>query len=186
MHLHCEKLRPSTASLTTANNILTCFDHEVPPSDWLVKQWNDQRKKGPIKVRYWSKPSTSISCQIFLSRNPTAALFFLLFFANVAFSLFVNLLGKFLSYGWYFWFKTDPTGQPLFKTILHELLKSIMWTYSSDITFPEMGHLLCLDRRDKIIVLHSGFISSQEYFKRTDKLTGLFLIISKLCHVSFI
>jgi len=63
-----------------------------------------------------------------------------------------------------------------------------MWTYSSDITFPEMGHLLCLDRRDKIIVLHSGFISSREYFKRTDKLTGLsshrFEIMSRLIHLA--
>ena len=75
MHLHCKKLRPSTASLTTANNILTCSDHEVPPSDWLVKQWNNERKKGPIKVRYRSKTSTSISCQIFLSRNPKPAFF---------------------------------------------------------------------------------------------------------------
>lgn len=76
----------------------------------------------------------------------------------------------------------------MFKTILNELLKSIMWTYSSDITFPEMGYLLCLDRRDKIIVLHSGFISSQEYFKRTDKLAVLysyrFEIMSRLIHLA--
>jgi hypothetical protein len=63
-----------------------------------------------------------------------------------------------------------------------------MWTYSSDITFPVMGLLLCLDRRDKIIVLHSGFISSREYFKRTDKPTGLssyrFEIMSRLIHLA--
>lgn len=102
MHLHWKKLRPSTASLTTANNILTCSDHEVPPSDWLVEQRNNQRKEGPIKVRYCSKTSTRISCQFFFcaTKNPTKKpLFYLSFIAKVAFSLAVNLLGKFLPCG---------------------------------------------------------------------------------------
>lgn len=51
-----------------------------------------------------------------------------------------------------------------------------------------MGHLLCLDRRDKSIVLHSGFITSQEYFKRNDKLAVLssyrFEIMSRLIHLA--
>lgn len=43
------------------------------------------------------------------------ALFFFSFIANVALLLFVNLVGNFLSYGWYFWFKLILQGNHCLK-----------------------------------------------------------------------